>query len=82
VVFAGKKELWGNCAFIAHRDGIISKYGHMSVLKVSAGDFVDRGQMIGSVGMSGRTTGPHLHYQIEVRDKAVNSLQFVIREVE
>jgi len=82
VVFAGTMEYWGNCVFISHRDGIISKYGHLNSFDVAPGQEVKRGEVIGYIGMSGRTTGPHLHYQIEIRDKAVNPLQFVISEFE
>ena len=80
VVFAGKKEFWGNTVWIMHRDGIISKYGHMSKFDVAMGDTIDRGQVIGKIGMSGRSTGPHLHYQIEMGDKAVDPMRFVIKE--
>ncbi|MBW7996737.1 MAG: M23 family metallopeptidase [Candidatus Glassbacteria bacterium] len=80
VVFSGKKEFWGNAVWIAHRDGIISKYGHMNELDVVRGEQVSRGQMIGKIGKSGRTTGPHLHYQIEIGHKAVDPMQFVIEE--
>ncbi len=80
VVFAGKKKFWGNTVWVMHRDGIISKYGHMSEFEVAMGDEIKRGQVIGKIGMSGRTTGPHLHYQIEIGDKALDPMQFVIEE--
>ncbi len=78
VVFAGKKQFWGNTVWIMHRDGIISKYGHMmSEFNVAMGDDIVRGQVIGKIGMSGRTTGPHLHYQTEIGDKAVDPMRFI-----
>jgi murein DD-endopeptidase MepM/ murein hydrolase activator NlpD len=81
VIFAGKKEFWGNTVWIEHRDGIVSKYGHMSEYEVKEGDDVVRGELIGKIGMSGRTTGPHLHYQVEIHEKAVDPMQvFVINE--
>lgn len=82
VIFAGEKDYWGNCVFIAHRDGIISKYGHLNSFNVTTGQEVTRGEQIGLIGMSGRATGPHLHYQIEIGEKAVDPLQFVLSEVE
>jgi murein DD-endopeptidase MepM/ murein hydrolase activator NlpD len=80
VIFAGKKEFWGNTVWIAHRDGIVTKYGHMSEYSVKKGEQVERGELIGKIGMSGRTTGPHLHYQIEKDDKATDPMQFIIDE--
>lgn len=82
VVFAGKELYWGNAVFIEHRDGIVSKYGHMSEIKIRRGESVSRGDVIGLIGMSGRTTGPHLHYQIEIGDKAVDPAKFVIEELD
>jgi len=82
VVFAGKELYWGNAVFIEHRDGIVSKYGHLSEIKVRRGDTVVRGDLIGLMGMSGRTTGPHLHYQIEINNKAVDPTKFVIQELD
>jgi len=78
VISATREVFWGNSIFIEHRDGIVTKYGHLSAINVSKGDLVQRGDVIGFVGMSGRTTGPHLHYQIEIHDKAIDPLLFVI----
>ena len=82
IIFAGKELYWGNAIFIEHRDGIVSKYGHLSEIKVRRGAMVGRGDLIGLMGMSGRTTGPHLHYQIEINDKAVDPTKFVIEELD
>ena len=82
VTFAGKELYWGNAVFIEHRDGIVSKYGHLSEIKVRRGASIGRGDLIGLMGMSGRTTGPHLHYQIEINDKAVDPIKFVIEELD
>ncbi|OGG04430.1 MAG: hypothetical protein A3F83_04475 [Candidatus Glassbacteria bacterium RIFCSPLOWO2_12_FULL_58_11] len=82
VLFSGPEEYWGNAIFISHRDGIISKYGHLSKTNVHAGELVHRGEVIGQIGMTGRTTGPHLHYQIEIKDKAVDPTQFIIEEID
>jgi len=82
VIFAGKEVYWGNVIFIEHRDGIVSKYGHLSEIKVRRGDKVGRGDLIALIGMSGRTTGPHLHYQIEINNKAADPTKFVIEELD
>ncbi len=82
VIFAGKEAFWGNAVFIEHQDGVVTKYGHMSSLNVKAGDMVTRGQVIGFIGMTGRTTGPHVHYQIEIDGQPVDPMQFIIDESE
>lgn len=82
VILAGKEVYWGNVIFIEHRDGIVSKYGHLSEIKVRRGDKVGRGDLIALIGMSGRTTGPHLHYQIEINNKAADPTKFVIEELD
>lgn len=78
ILFADKEEFWGKAVFIVHRDGIVTKYGHLSEISVKPGQMVERGDKVGEVGMSGRTTGPHLHYQIEINGKAVDPLHFLI----
>lgn len=80
VFFVGQEEFWGNTVFIKHIDGMISKFGHLSSFEVSRGDSVHRGDVIGYLGMSGRSTGPHLHYQIEIGDQAVNPMQFILED--
>lgn len=80
VIFAGKEVYWGNAVFIEHQKGVVTKYGHMSSLNVKVGDQVTRGQLIGNIGMTGRTTGPHVHYQIEIDEQVVNPMQFIIDE--
>jgi murein DD-endopeptidase MepM/ murein hydrolase activator NlpD len=80
VYFVGQEKFWGNTVFIKHIDGMISKFGHLSSFEVSAGDSVHRGDIIGYLGMSGRSTGPHLHYQIEIVDQALNPMMFILEE--
>lgn len=82
VYFVGQEQFWGNTVFIKHIDGMVSKFGHLSSFEVSAGDSVHRGDVIGYLGMSGRSTGPHLHYQIEIVDKAINPMMFILEEYE
>ncbi|MDF1565393.1 MAG: M23 family metallopeptidase [Deltaproteobacteria bacterium] len=62
VVLAGHLFYTGRCVFIDHGLGLFSVYFHMSELKVAEGDRVEKGQVIGLVGRSGRVTGPHLHF--------------------
>ncbi|MEA2062729.1 MAG: M23 family metallopeptidase [Gemmatimonadota bacterium] len=82
VIFAGKQKFWGNSVFIKHINGMVSKFGHLKSYSVSRGDKVIRGDLIGEMGMSGRSTGPHLHYQIEIGEQAVDPMQFIIDETD
>ncbi|GIM45336.1 peptidase M23 [Collibacillus ludicampi] len=73
VIFAGwDNGGYGLCVRIDHGNGIVSIYGHLSAVEVSVGDLVDKGQMIGKVGMTGEATGPHLHYEVHVGGVRVN----------
>ncbi len=64
VSFSGWKRGYGNVIFIEHDDGYQTRYAHLQVLNVKNGDDVKSGQKIGTVGMTGWTTGPHLHFEI------------------
>ena len=78
VIFSGAKAGFGNFIMIAHYDGIVTRYGHNAQNMVQAGQKVKRGDQIASVGMSGRTTGPHLHYELWVHGKTVNPRKFIL----
>jgi len=62
---------------INHGRGIMTRYGHMSKVLVAANTRVHRGQMIGLMGSTGRSTGSHLHYEVRVDGKAVNPIPFL-----
>ncbi|MDP9056738.1 MAG: M23 family metallopeptidase [Pseudomonadota bacterium] len=62
---------------IEHGGQLETRYGHMSRLNVAAGQFVHRGDVIGYVGATGRTTGPHLHYEVRVDGVAVNPIPYM-----
>jgi len=68
---------YGNFVEIEHGNGIETRYGHMSRLASAAGDRVRRGQLIGYMGSTGRSTGSHLHYEVRVDGQAVNPMPFV-----
>ena len=79
VIFSGKKVGFGNFIMIAHYGyGIVSRYGHIAQNMVQAGQNITRGEQIATVGMTGRTTGPHLHYEIWVNGQAVNPKKFIL----
>jgi murein DD-endopeptidase MepM/ murein hydrolase activator NlpD len=67
----------GRYVLVDHGNGFITKYAHMKKSLVQKGDTVERGQVIGLVGSTGRSTGPHVHYEIHYDDKIVNPTRFV-----
>jgi murein DD-endopeptidase MepM/ murein hydrolase activator NlpD len=77
VIFAGEMNGYGRLVEIDHGHGIITRYGHMSSFAVADGQHVSRGQVIGYVGLSGRSTGPHLHYEVWVHNTPVNPYKFL-----
>jgi len=78
VVFSGAKAGFGNYVVIAHGYGVVSSYGHNAQNLVQPGQTVSRGEQIATVGMSGRTTGPHLHYEVTVNGRIANPKQFIL----
>jgi murein DD-endopeptidase MepM/ murein hydrolase activator NlpD len=77
VSFAGEENGYGRLIQMQHAQGIITRYGHLSAFAVVEGQHVTRGQVIGYVGMSGRSTGPHLHYEVWVHNAPVNPYKFL-----
>lgn len=77
VLHAGPDLGYGNEILIDHGSGIGTKYGHLRRIYVVEGQEVKQGQIIGTVGMTGRTTGPHLHYEVLVRETPVNPAKFL-----
>lgn len=76
---AGWSGNYGNMVLVGHRFGLSTRYGHMSRLAVTAGQTVRRGDLIGYVGSTGRSTSPHLHYEILLNGEAINPLRFLTR---
>jgi len=77
VTYAGSKGPLGKTVIIDHGYGIRTHYGHNADVHVKRGQQVERGQRIASLGNSGRSTGPHIHYAVEVKGKAVNPLDYI-----
>ncbi len=77
VFFAGRGGEYGNIVILDHGHGLRSLYGHLQEARVKHGERVERGQVIALTGNTGRTSGPHLHYEIQVRGQAVDPRQFL-----
>jgi murein DD-endopeptidase MepM/ murein hydrolase activator NlpD len=78
VVFSGRNGGLGKTVRISHDFGFTTVYGHLDSISVEPGDKVHRGQELGLMGNSGRSTGPHLHYEVHVDGKAVNPLYYIL----
>lgn len=76
VTYASWKQGYGNCLMINHGHGFQTVYGHMSKFKARVGQKVKRGEIIGEVGNTGKSTGPHLHYEVVVRGKHDNPSKY------
>jgi len=77
ILQAGPDFGYGNEILIDHGFGMATKYGHLSKIFVVMGQEVKRGQVIGAVGMTGKTTGPHLHYEVRVHQTPVNPAKYL-----
>jgi murein DD-endopeptidase MepM/ murein hydrolase activator NlpD len=77
VIYSAPHAGYGNLVIVYHSNGITSRYGHLSRISVEAGQRVKQGDQIGNVGSTGRSTGPHVHYEIRENDQAVDPLRYV-----
>ena len=77
VTFSDLLGGYGKAIMIDHGNGISTRYGHLSGFAVTAGQAVHRGDVIGYVGESGRSTGPHLHYEVRINDAPVNPYKYL-----
>ncbi len=77
VIFAGQKGGYGNCVIVSHGNGLATLYGHLSQILVQTNDNVKVNQIIAKTGNSGRSTGPHLHYEVHKNNTPVNPKLFM-----
>jgi murein DD-endopeptidase MepM/ murein hydrolase activator NlpD len=77
VIFAGWQSGYGRLIKIQHEFGIETRYGHLNAIRVEVGQRVSRGERIGDMGNSGRSTGPHLHYEIRVGGEPLNPMIYI-----
>ena len=80
VVKAAYSGGYGNMIEIDHGNGITTRYGHLSKIDVETGSTVTRAQLIGEVGSTGRSTGPHLHFEYRLGDRSINPRHFLPQE--
>ncbi len=78
VSFAGPLSAFGNVVFINHGHGFTTFYAHNSSNRVKEGQLVKRGEVIAYVGATGRATGPHVHYEVQVNGVTVNPIKYII----
>ncbi len=79
VTFAGKRSGYGLMVEINHGDGYVTRYGHHESLAVRVGDIVKKGQVIGHMGSTGRSTGPHVHFEVLKNGRHVDPKAYVAR---
>jgi murein DD-endopeptidase MepM/ murein hydrolase activator NlpD len=77
VSFVGVRAGYGNCVEISHGGGLVTRYAHMSRFRTQVGQAVNPGEVIGQIGSSGRSTGPHLHFEVRLNDRAMNPRPFL-----
>ncbi|MXO51959.1 peptidoglycan DD-metalloendopeptidase family protein [Erythrobacter gaetbuli] len=77
VTFVGRKGGYGNTVEITHGNGLMTRYAHMSKFNAKVGQQVLPGQTIGAIGSTGRSTGPHLHFEVRINNRAVNPRTFL-----
>ena len=77
ISLAGVRGGYGNCVIVDHGGGVATLYAHQSSLAVSEGDSVKRGEVIGAVGSTGFSTGPHLHFEVRVDGVPVDPLGYL-----
>jgi len=80
VTWASKRYGYGQLIEINHGDGLATRYGHNKNVLVNVGDVVNKGQVIAKMGSTGRSTGPHVHYEILRNNKQINPIKFVYRK--
>lgn len=78
ITFSGWDGAYGICIHVEHGAGIVTRYAHLQKSSVKVGDYVQRGDVIGAVGNTGRSTGPHLHYEVRLNGVPVNPMRYIL----
>jgi len=77
VTFAGRRSGYGNLVEVNHGKGYVTRYGHNSKILVKAGETVKKGQVLSKMGTTGRSTGPHVHFEVLYNGRAVNPKKYI-----
>lgn len=77
VSFVGTKSGYGKVVEVSHGNGMLTRYAHMSAWQARVGQQVEAGEVIGKIGSTGRSTGPHLHFEVRINGRAVNPRPFL-----
>ncbi|MEH3121830.1 MAG: M23 family metallopeptidase [Sphingomonas phyllosphaerae] len=77
VSFVGQRAGYGNCVEVTHGPGLVTRYAHMSAFHSHVGQHVAAGQVIGAIGSTGRSTGPHLHFEVRINGRPTNPRPFL-----
>lgn len=77
VIVAGWQNGYGQVVYIDHGGGLTTRYGHLSKIEVVVGQSISRGEFLGLVGSTGRSTGPHLHYEVRINNEPVNPVDYL-----
>jgi murein DD-endopeptidase MepM/ murein hydrolase activator NlpD len=78
VSFVGWQNGYGQLVIVDHGGGLTTRYGHLSHIDVELDQNVSRAQLLGKVGSTGRSTGPHLHYEVRINDQPVNPVPYLL----
>jgi murein DD-endopeptidase MepM/ murein hydrolase activator NlpD len=79
VTWSGNRYGYGNLVEVSHGDGYTTRYAHCKTLLANVGDVVEKGQVLASMGSTGRSTGPHVHYEVRKEGKPVNPKKYIYR---
>ena len=79
VTYSGDRYGYGNLVEVNHGGGFTTRYAHCKELKAKVGDIVDKGQVLASMGSTGRSTGPHVHYEVRKNGKVINPKKYIHR---
>ncbi len=77
ITIAGRLRGYGNVVYVDHGNGLTTRYGHLSQIDVIVGQTIQRGSQLGLVGSTGRSTGPHLHYEVRVDGQPINPVPYL-----
>ena len=80
VTWSGKRYGYGNLIEVSHGNGYITRYAHCKELLAAVGDVVEKGQVLATMGSTGRSTGPHVHYEVRKEGKTLNPKKYIHRE--